>query len=418
MLHRHRAYIALAMCAVVPIVSSCSSDAVVSPRIASSPGSRDLSAATGVFQRFVAIGTSVSMGWRSDGVVAASQATSWPAQLAAMAGRDLAQPYIDGTGCRSPLAAPLASGVRISGEAAGADPATLSCAPLRADVTLPVQNVAISAALTRDALFTTPDNITDVPYVQLYHRVLQPGQTQVSTMMQANPKLVSVELGANEVLGARDGIAIPGVSMFPEAAWEGLYDAVLDSVQKVARMGLVAGLISDVRSFPAFRAGDELWQDGLEFAALNVTVSSDCEGNPNLVFVPVVVPTAVARASYYAQHGLGSYVLSCTAGSATTEDEILTPTEVAVVNAQLQAMSAHIRAQADQRGFAYFELGALYGRADLKGPFSVIALMTTSTPYGPLISLDGLHPSAAGAAVLAQAAAHALNVTYRLGLPE
>src|SRR5205823_11048591 len=91
----------------------------------------------GVFQRYVAIGTSVSMGWASDGVIAATQVTSWPAQLAARAGRDLSQPYIAGTGCRSPLIAPLLTFLRLSGESAGADVTTLSCSPLRADVTLP-----------------------------------------------------------------------------------------------------------------------------------------------------------------------------------------------------------------------------------------------------------------------------------------
>jgi lysophospholipase L1-like esterase len=81
-------------------------------------------------------------------------------------------------------------------------------------------------------------------------------------------------------------------------------------------------------------------------------------------------------------------------------------------------MNAHIRSEAVRRGFAYFELGALYDRGDLKPPFSVIAMMTTAAPYGPLISLDGVHPSGAGAAILARAAAAALNATYELGLPE
>jgi len=120
------------------------------------------------------------MGWASDGVIAATQLTSWPEQLAAMAGRDLSQPYIAGTGCRSPLIAPLLTFLRLSGESAAADPSTLSCSPLRADVTLPVSNVSIVGASTRDALLTTPQNVADPTAAQLYQRVLQPGSTQVS----------------------------------------------------------------------------------------------------------------------------------------------------------------------------------------------------------------------------------------------
>ena len=45
------------------------------------------------------------------------------------------------------------------------------------------------------------------------------------------------------------------------------------------------------------------------------------------------------------------------------------------------------------------------------------AVMTTAQPYGPYISLDGLHPTAEGSRILADAAAVALNRTYRLGIP-
>ena len=73
---------------------------VLSP---ANPTNLDQSEERGVFERYVAIGTSISMGWQSDGVIAATQETSWPAQLAGMTEHSMTQPYIDGTGCRSPL---------------------------------------------------------------------------------------------------------------------------------------------------------------------------------------------------------------------------------------------------------------------------------------------------------------------------
>ena len=54
----------------------------------------------------------------------------------------------------------------------------------------------------------------------------------------------------------------------------------------------------------------------------------------------------------------------------------------------------------------------LYGRADIKGPFNPFTLMFSAEPYGPFISLDGVHPTAAGAKVLADAAARALDARY------
>jgi hypothetical protein len=204
----------------------------------------------GVFHRYVAIGTSVSMGVQSDGVIAEGQENSWPAQLSRMAHRELTQPYIGGTGCRSPLAAPLASGLRISGEGAGQDASTLSCSDLVPGVELPVRNLAIAAARTSDALNTTPENITDAAYSRLYSRVLEPGQTQVSSMVAQNPKFVSVEFGGNEVLNARSGIAIPGATIVPVSVWAPQYDQVLERVASVTKMAVLVGLIDDVASFP------------------------------------------------------------------------------------------------------------------------------------------------------------------------
>lgn len=78
-------------------------------------------------------------------------------------------------------------------------------------------------------------------------------------------------------------------------------------------------------------------------------------------------------------------------------------------------MNAHIQQQAASRHFAYFALQSLYGR-NIKEGFDVVALMTSDQPYGRYISLDGVHPSALGAFVLASAAAHSLDDTYGLRL--
>jgi hypothetical protein len=42
--------------------------------------------------------------------------------------------------------------------------------------------------------------------------------------------------------------------------------------------------------------------------------------------------------------------------------------------------------------------------------------MTGATPYGSHVSLDGLHPSEVGHAILAEAAARAINQRYAAGL--
>jgi len=393
------------------VAATACSDAVAPARSTaltrSAASQRDESEGRGVFQRYVAIGTSLSMGWQSDGVIAATQETSWPAQLAMMAHRSITQPYIDGTGCRSPLIPVLALGKRLSGEGAGQDPSTLSCSGLRAAVEKPVQNLAINAATTHYALYTTPENTQDAANARLIGLVLQSGMTQVSSMVAQNPKFVSVELGGNEILNARSGIVIPRVTVTPYSDWAPDYDKVLDAVQAATKEAVLVGLIDDVSSFPAFRTGNEMWQQRFLFGALHVTVSTDCMDNQNLLFVPVVVPTAAATAA-----AVGSYTLHCADQGFGKVDFIITPADVAAIKALMAQMSAHIQQEAERRGFAYFALQSLYGRPDAKGQFNPIDLLTSAQPYGPLISLDGVHPTAEGARVLAEAAARAIDARY------
>src|SRR5688500_8114740 len=98
--------------ALVTLVAACSDASIPTGPTARLAGGNTLSLSEGqgAFQRYVAIGTSLSMGVMGDGTIAASQEQAWPAQLSRMAGREMSLPLIGGTGCRSPFAVPLASG--------------------------------------------------------------------------------------------------------------------------------------------------------------------------------------------------------------------------------------------------------------------------------------------------------------------
>ena len=377
-----------------------------------------ISEGEGIFQRYVAIGTSISMGVASDGVYAASQQNSWPAQLARLAHRELSLPLIQAPGCSAPFAFPLLSGQRTSGEGAGLTFLARQCMPNEAGVTLPAGNVAIDGARTGQALTATPEN-PDPGHATQYPRVLAPGQSQVTAMEAQNPKIVSVELGGNDILGASHGFYIPGVNVVPVVAWEPQYRQVAARVDAAAKHAVLVGLVNDVRSFPAFRTGDEFWTGRASFARFNVAISSDCAGSTNLLFVPYIVPVAAGTGAFYNSKGWGAYTFSCANTTGPVEDYILDAADVAAVNNQLSAMNAVIRDEARTRGFAYFPLGTLYEGVALetKPTFDAWAIMTTAQPYGPYISLDGIHPSAEGQRVLADAAATALNSTYRLNIP-
>ena len=389
------------------------------PVLATGPSARstESNSEKGIFHRFVSIGTSISMGWQGDGVLSTGQVESWTAQLARLAGREQSLPLISFPGCRSPLASPLSAGVRLSGEGAGQNPLTLGCAPNEVGVTLPAQNVAISSARTADVINATPESKAGTEYGPLYARVLAPGTTQLEAALSQKPKFISIELGGNEVLGARSGIAVPGVTMVPVAAWKPDFTAIATAVGRAVTNGILVGLVNDVADFPSFRRGSEIWADRGVLGALNVSVSANCDGSTNLIFVPVRIPTAVGTAAFLKSKGLGAFTFSC-ADVPGAQDYVLTPKDVGVVNAQLAEMNAHIAGEAARIGFAYMALDELYGRPDVKPVYSTAALLSGPTPYGTAMSLDGIHPSQAGHAILASAAARAINARYGTSIPE
>ncbi|MBC7897642.1 MAG: hypothetical protein H7066_19650 [Cytophagaceae bacterium] len=402
----------------VAVVACADSTTAPSPSLATPPAFAVDADPSVIMQKYVAMGTSISMGWQSDGLIHTTQVDAWPTQLAAAAGVTMRQPLIAFPGCRSPFLAPLSTFKRLSGESVAAPPASYTCAPHLPGVELPTRNVAIATASTFNALFTTPANQGDPFYSQVYARVLRPGTTQLSATLGQNPRLVSIEFGGNEVLGATSGIAIPGVTIVPFTTWAPLYTQLVAAVAAGGRKGVLASLIKDVASFPSFRRGDEVWADrGAFLAAFHVSVAADCDASLNLLFIPALVPGAVVAGLTNRAQNLPPANLSCADGGTGVRDHILSLAEQQVVNSALAAMSAHIFVTADRHGMALFALEALYGRTDLKPPFSSVQVMTSATPYGPYMSLDGIHPARAGHLVLAQAAASALNSRYRLGLP-
>lgn len=403
------------MCLIMAagLVAGCRDDS--EPMPTSPIAGRNEAEGRGFAQRLYAIGTSITAGTCSDGNISSCQNMSYVAQMIRAMHRQPTVPYIGGTGCKSPFASPIISFRRVSGESVTLPEASLSCAPNEPGVVLPTQVLGVPGALTGEALVMTPEDKSDAYGAQLYRRILPPGESQVSAFVKADAKFAVVELGANDILGVHSGAVVPGVSFVPFTVWAQQYNAVLERVTAVSKQGLLVGLGRDIAKLSSLRQGNELWQDRAAFlSAFNVEVNADCDGSANLLVVPVIVPSAVGAGLQRRAAGAGPHVLSCAGGAANVQDRVLTPAEVATVNNQLVQMSDHIRAQAAARGYAFVELEVVYGIA--KPTFSVVSLMTSGAPYGPNISLDGLHPGAAGHTIIANAALRAIDERYSLGL--
>ena len=376
------------------------------------------SAHSGRLGKYVAMGTSLSQGVMSNGVVGSDQAQSWTSQLADLAETPFSLPLISEAGCQPPLAAPLASLRRVNGENALVRSAV--CSPLVAGIATPTQNLALSEATTFNALGTTPENAPTATWPlkgEFYSRVLGPGQTQLTAMLAQQPDFVSVDFGINEVLGVRHGLLAPMVTYVPTAVWRPAYDQLIAGVRSSGAKVLLVGLISDVSNFPSFRTGEELYANRSELAEFGIQVSEDCgaSASRNYIYVAGKVIGAYAMSQAATAAGTVAPEMSC-ADVPGSPDHVLTPADIALIEAQVIEMTAYIRQTAEANGWAFMDLDVLFARPDLKAPFSARTLLLSDEPYGPFISLDGVHPAAPGHALIAREAAKILNTTYHLGI--
>jgi lysophospholipase L1-like esterase len=395
-------------------LASCSEDRTTGP------------AGQEAFARYVAIGTSLSMGVQSDGVVYFSQQHDWTNLLAHQAFASYTQPLVGPPGCFSPLIAPLQLSRRLSGISAAANQTTSTAdttCVLFGSITLPANDVAIDGANTYDALFVSPEtaSVEGVKRRRQYRLVLPAKTTQVTAMMHQNPTLVSVELGANEALGAASGLIFPKQgyrgaaaqgTIVPNSVWQPVYDQLIDSVKKTGAKVMLVG-VPKTTGFVSLRTGDELYQDRAAFQNFGVIIAADCQGNANSIFVPIKVTNAVGAAAATGQ----PQTISCT-DQPGAQDNILTPADIQTLNALIDGMNTHIQSVAQTNGWAYVDLSSVWAQwVQRRAPFSVAVMFGSCAPYGQFTSLDGVHPTNDGYQEMANAAADALNATYGFAIP-
>ena len=374
------------------------------------------------FDRYVAMGTSVSQGVRngSNTITAETQLGAWPSLLAKQAGaRNFRLPLFRPGGCLSPSIAPLSLGMNLNSrpQASPLQPDTL-CSGLVAGITLPTNNVAITGHTTLQAWNMTPESAavnlsaSNLPRRKIMPLVLLPKQTQVTAMTSQHPTFVSVELGANDVLNALSGVAIVGATLTTQAGFDTIFTKIIDSVETTNAKALIMGLPSSVENLGGVRLGSEIFADSVTFAqGFNITILSDCKTSPNYIYVPAKVFGTIGAA----RTSPSRVPFSCTDGGAGVQDFILTPTDITTINTVIAGYNNTMQIHAADNGYAYTNMDAWFNHP--KPPFSVVTLTSGTQPYGKWFGLDGVHPTQAGQIALANAAIAGINERYHFTIP-
>lgn len=99
------------------------------------------------------------------------------------------------------------------------------------------------------------------------------------------------------------------------------------------------------------------------------------------------------------------------------DKHILIPTEVTQILDATAAFNTFIKAKATEKGLAFVDANAILGKVAKGGVASNGFTMTSALVFGNAFSLDGVHPTSRGYALIANEFAKAINKTYGSNLP-
>jgi hypothetical protein len=354
---------------------------------------------TTLFKSYVAIGNSLTAGMQSGGILDSTQAEAYPAIVARQAGTRFAQPLLTRPGCPPPIVN-FQTQARLEGGTA------TTCA-LRApsSVTSIINDVAVPGAEVID-----PISLTTINSNALTTFILG-GQTQVERALDANPSFVSVWIGNNDVLGAAlSGFALGGPTPVP--TFIATYDTMMTQLRTQPNLGGILLGVVNVNAAAAIFSVQNLY-DPVYKAEFNAAVSGnpaqDVPVDPGCNNSGALVSLEIIGAL---QQGLVAGV-GCHTGDPFTLDVI----KQGVILQTVNAYNAHISAVAAAAGFAYLDVSPLLDSLRAHGVIFARPDFTSATnPFGPVVTLDGIHPSALGQELIANAVIQAINAKYNVAI--
>ena len=371
---------------------------------------------------YVAMGTSVTAGTESGGLVDRHQRQSYPALFAKAAG-SLAfdMPFVDQDGL-PPLSRLVQVGPPLIITNAGRTPGN----PTNFALPTAYHDLGVPGSILPDVADTslyasTPGRAAAFALIQRHRGPLL---LQLFGQFNPPPTFVSFEYGANELLGpASNGSGTP---LLPAPLWANYLANTLGEIRlNLPNVKMALFTIPDVTSIPLVTTIPPL------------VLGPD--GQPVKPFVPILgMDGGVARPLIYGQDyilltagallaggtgypvGTTSYVSGNPVpgnGNPLPDNVVLSATEVVSLRAAQAAYNNAIRAQAATYHWAVVDLAGLLHTASTTGVHVQGTTYTTAFLSGGLESLDGVHPTDLAHGLICNAMIEAVNSTYGSTIP-
>ena len=374
-------------------------------------GSPRLSSGSADFSRFVAVGTSISSGYECGGLMDRHQQYGFPAIFARQIGMTV---QLDGKGSFSgPAVAPPGAPPLL--QLVSLNPPTIinpgGPFGLFENLTYPAPyaNLGVPGAILFDYANTARYGGGAFPLVAR-------GLGSIRDQLFARaPTFISFEYGANEVLGAASNgssaIYGPGSPLAPASFAAFLQGATADIHTTFPAARMVIFNVPDVTSIPYFNTlrGDTLW------GWLHRTIASP---SPNAGLDTIEVQRLGPGDLLLLPAGpLLATGVGFTESNPLDSTLVLDESETKVIRSAISQMNASIQTAAQSSWVALADLNATLKNISDHGYDVGGVHYSGAFVVGGLFSLDGVHPTDLGHAIIANAMVDAVNARFGARVP-
>ncbi len=380
------------------LLASCSSGSSSS----SSGGSTSTPVAAGNFTTTVFLGDSLTAGYQSASLLDTAEVHGWAPLVAGQAGFGITQALIAAPGAPSTLVLKSVSPLTIvtaSGTTTGRD-----------NPSSQVTDLAVPGALLNDILNTVPVASPTPGQQQITQLVLGfPGlglgqaYSQTTFAVKANPTTIFIWAGNNDALVA-DISGMPS-SMTSVADFTTQYTSLITELTTKTKAHLVIANIPDVTSVPYLQPAATILAEYSAGTGYPVSVLSGLFG--------------ISAGDLLNPEGLAE-VAAIVAGKQTTpvsDAGVLTAAEVVTVQQRVTDFNTVIAAQAKVAGATVVDIHALFANLIANG-ITINGYTGSAAFLGGVFSLDGIHPTNTGYAVIANTFIDAMNAGLSTKIPE
>ncbi|KUG06163.1 SGNH/GDSL hydrolase family protein [Solirubrum puertoriconensis] len=435
------------------------------------------SAGSADFSRYIAVGNSLTAGFQDNGLYREGQLNSYPALLAQqfrrVGGGEFTQPLFteaqaNGSGYLR-LAGFTAQGAPITAQVAGnaGRNASAPASPPYTKYLEPINNLGVPGIRMSDITTAGYGSTQGNPFFERITPDNTPTQTYLQRISASNPTFFTFWLGNNDVLGyATAGGAANSITA--RTTFTNNANSAIDALTANGAKGVVA-LIPDVANIPFFTTVGPTFRTTLAQANVptaapfvyttgilapgqpntrvtNNTIANirDASGNGNLLLTLTASPylSLYGRPSgkywrdFYQQARpslpptvpnltvflLALQVDTTKAFGQSTENPfpstlVLDGTEQTNVRTATTNFNADLTTKANQKDLAIFDANSFFNGVATGGFATNGQVNSASFISGNLFSLDGVHPTPRGYAVVANEMIRVINQKYGSSIP-